>query len=146
MIIDQIWVEENIDEIMNVFIQMNPQYKSKDNGSRAHKSRHKKNMLENMDTSIYRPIYHIARFTKVKELKLRKIISEQNEEIKQLEKCNHANAESFQDYKEKSRKLESDNSTLKKYNERLKKRIEELEIENRELKKRIQELESKNLE
>jgi len=127
MDIDQIWVQENIDEIMNVFIQMNPQYKSKDNASRAHKSRHKKNMLENMDTSIYRPIYHIARFTKVKELKLRKIIREQNKELSELEDINHANAENLKEEKEKSQKLKEENSMLKKYNERLKKRIEELE-------------------
>jgi len=127
MDIDKVWVEENIDELMNVFIQMNPEFKSTDNSSRACKSRHKKKMLQNMDTTIYRPIYHIARFTKVKELKLRKIISEKNKEIKQLETINHANYENYQDYKEKSRKLAGENSSLKKYNERLKKRIEELE-------------------
>jgi len=120
MIIDQDWVKVNIDEIMNIFCKINPQFKSKDNASRAHKSRHKKNMLENMDTTMYRPIYYIARFTKVKELKLRKIIREQNNEYNELEDINHANFEKYKDEKHKREKLEEEN-------ERLKKRIEELE-------------------
>ena len=120
MDIDKIWVEENIDEIMNVFVKMNPEFKSNDNSSRACKSRHKKKMLQNMDTTMYRPIYHIARFTKIKEMKLRKIIREQNTELSELEDINHANAENLQLYKEKSCKLEIENMKLKK-------RIEELE-------------------
>ena len=54
------------------------------------KRRHKKNMLESMDTIAYRPIYHIARFTKIKELKLRKLIRDKHNEIQALETCNHA--------------------------------------------------------
>ena len=132
MDIDKIWVEENIDEIMNVFVKMNPEFKSNENGSRAAKSRHKKKMLQNMDTTMYRPIYHIARFTKIKEMKYRKTIREQNKEYSHLEDINHANAENLKLEKEKSRKLTEDNFMLKKQNERLKKRIEELEknIEN----------------
>ena len=49
-------------------------FKSKDNASQSAKRRHKKNMLESMDTVAYRPIYDIARFTKVRELKLRKLM------------------------------------------------------------------------
>jgi len=124
MDIDKIWVEENIDEIMNVFVKMNPEFKSNDNSSRACKSRHKKKMLQNMDTTMYRPIYHIARFTKIKEMKLRKIIREQNTELSELEDINHANAENLQLYKEKSCKLEIENMKLKKRIEELEKNIE----------------------
>jgi len=125
MDIDKIWVEENIDEIMNVFVKMNPEFKSNDNSSRACKSRHKKKMLQNMDTTMYRPIYHIARFTKIKEMKLRKIIRKQNTELSELEDINHANAENLQLYKEKSCKLEIENMKLKKRIEELEKNIED---------------------
>ena len=124
MDIDKIWVEENIDELMNVFVKMNPEFKSNDNSSRACKSRHKKKMLQNMDTTMYRPIYHIARFTKIKEMKLRKIIRKQNTEYSELEDINHANYENFQHYKEKSCKLEIENMKLKKRIEELEKNIE----------------------
>jgi hypothetical protein len=124
MDIDKIWVEENIDELMNVFVKMNPEFKSNENGSRAAKSRHKKKMLQNMDTTMYRPIYHIARFTKIKEMKLRKIIREQNTEFSELEDINHANAENLQLYKEKSCKLEIENMKLKKRIEELEKNIQ----------------------
>jgi hypothetical protein len=120
MDIDKIWVEENIDELMNVFVKMNPEFKSNENSSRACKSRHKKKMLQNMDTTMYRPIYHIARFTKIKEMKLRKIIREQNKEISELETYNEANAENLKIYKDKSCKLAEENMLLKK-------RIQELE-------------------
>ena len=76
MDIDQKWVEENISDIMDTFCKINPQFKSKDNASQSAKRRHKKNMLESMDTVAYRPIYHIARFTKIKELRFRKSIRE----------------------------------------------------------------------
>ena len=55
-------------------------------------------MLESMDTIAYRPIYHIARFTKIKELKLRKLIRDKHNEIQALETCNHANAENLEMY------------------------------------------------
>lgn len=124
MDIDKIWVEENIDELMNVFVKMNPEFKSNENGSRAAKSRHKKKMLQNMDTTMYRPIYHIARSTKIKELKLRKIIRRQNTEYSELEDSNQANAENLKIYKEKSCKLEIENMKLKKRIQELEKNIE----------------------
>ena len=127
MNIDKIWVEENIDEIMNVFIKMNPEFKSNDNSSRACKSRHKKKMLENMDTTMYRPIYHIARFTKVKEMTLRKLIREKiemiqklNDEIDELETMNSDHYDKYQAERKKNCELEIENKKLKK-------RIEELE-------------------
>lgn len=58
-----------------------------------------------------------------------KEIRELIEEFNELEKTNHINVERYKDEKEKSRKLKEDYSTLKKYNERLKKRITELESE-----------------
>jgi hypothetical protein len=57
----------------------------KDNASQSAKRRHKKNMLESMDTVAYRPIYRITRFTKIKELRLRKLIREKHNEIQSLE-------------------------------------------------------------
>ncbi len=126
MIIDQDWVEENIDDIMNIFLATHTQFKSKDNVSRMAKSRHKKHMLENMDTMNYRPIYYIARSTKIKELKLRKIIREQNEKIKHLETSNHANGENLKIYKDKSCKLASDTSTLRSQSQRQTEQIKRL--------------------
>jgi len=49
------------------------------------------------------------------------------EEFNHLEKCNHANAVNLKDEKAKSQKLKEENSMLRSQNERLKKRIEELE-------------------
>jgi chromosome segregation ATPase len=120
MIIDQIWVKENIDEIMRIFCKINPEFNVTDNAShRMAKSRHKKKILEDMDKIAYRPIYYIARREKDhKEMKHE--MKELREEIDELETSNHANAENLKIYKEKSCKLE---------------------IENRELKKRIAELE-----
>jgi hypothetical protein len=79
-------------------------------------------MLESMDTVAYRPIYHIARFTKIKELRFRKSIREKNNEIKALDTYNHANAEKSEFYKEKSCKLAEENMMLRK-------RIQKLESE-----------------
>jgi predicted nuclease with TOPRIM domain len=127
MKIDQIWVQENIDEIMNIFCKINPDFNVKDNAShRAAKSRHKKKILEDMDQIAYRPIYYIARRNK-DHLEMKHEMNELLAEFNHLEKCNHANSENLKEEKEKSRKLKEENSTLKKYNERLKKRIEELE-------------------
>ena len=64
MDIDKVWVEENIDVIMNTFLDSHPQFELKDKSTQSAKRRHKKNMLENMDTMMYRPIYQLARFTK----------------------------------------------------------------------------------
>jgi len=134
MELDKVWIEENIDDIMNTFIANHPQFKSKDKSTQSAKRRHKKNMLENMDTMMYRPIYQLARFTKKTAKMLQQRVTERDQEIRELkdeidelETVNHGNYENFQLYKDKSRKLEEENFTLKKYNERLKKRIEELE-------------------
>jgi predicted nuclease with TOPRIM domain len=127
MVIDQIWVEENIDEIMNIFCKINPDFNVKDNAShRMAKSRHKKKILEDMDKIAYRPIYYIARRNK-DHLEMKHEMKELRDEIDELETSNHANAENLKEEKENSRKLKEENSMLKKYNERLKKRIEELE-------------------
>ena len=127
MNIDQNWVEENIDDIMKIFCKINSQFNVKDNEShRVAKSRHKKKILEDMDKIAYRPIYYIARRNK-DHLEMKHEMKELRNEIDELENSNHANAENLKDEKAKSQKLEEDNSTLKKYNERLKKRIAELE-------------------
>lgn len=112
MIIDQIWVKENIDEIMKIFCKINSQFNVKDNEShRVAKSRHKKKILENMDTNIYRPIYYIARRNKEhKEMKHE--MKELRDEIDELETSNHANSVNFQLYKDKSCKLEIENKRL----------------------------------
>tara|TARA_R100000951_G_scaffold112298_1_gene112431 strand:- start:109 stop:519 length:411 start_codon:yes stop_codon:yes gene_type:complete len=134
MDIDKVWVEKNIDHIMNTFIGSHPQFKLKDKSSQSAKRRHKKNMLENMDTMVYRPIYQLARFTKKTAKALQEKIADRdqhirelNEEIDDLETINHNNCERYKEEKDKCRKLKEDNSTLKKYNERLLDRIAELE-------------------
>lgn len=141
MDIDKVWVEENIDHIMNTFLGSHPQFKSKDKSSQSAKRRHKKNMLENMDTSLYRPIYQLARFTKKTAKALQERLKEKDqeireliEEINELESINHINIERYkeqkencQDEKAKSQKLKEENSMLRSQNERLKKRIAELE-------------------
>ena len=127
MIIDNIWVEENIDEIMKIFCKINPQFNVIDNAShRAAKSRHKRQILEDMDKIAYRPIYYIARRNK-DHLELKHETNSLRREIDQLETINHANSEKYKEEKEKSRKLEEENFTLKKYNERLLAKIEQLE-------------------
>ena len=60
MDIDQAWVKENIDLIMNEFLRINPELVKKTNSARVAKSRHKKRMLQSMDTPTYRPYYYIA--------------------------------------------------------------------------------------
>ena len=141
MDIDKVWVEENIDHIMNTFIASHPQFKSKEKSNQSAKRRHKKNMLENMDTMMYRPIYQLSRFTKKAAKALQEKIADRdqhirelNEEIDEIEKTNHINVERYkdekdkcQDEKAKSQKLKEENSMLRSQNERLKKRIEELE-------------------
>lgn len=127
MIIDNIWVEENIDEIMKIFCKINPQFNVIDNAShRAAKSRHKRQILEDMDKIAYRPIYYIARRNK-DHLELKHETNSLRREIDQLETINHANSEKYKEEKEKSRKLEEEIFTLKKYNERLLAKIEQLE-------------------
>jgi hypothetical protein len=124
MDIDQKWVEENISDIMDTFCKINPQFKSKDNASQSAKRRHKKNMLESMDTVAYRPIYRITRFTKIKELRLRKLIREKHNEIQSLETCNSVNAENLEFYKEKSCKLAEENMMLRKRIQKLESKMQ----------------------
>lgn len=127
MIIDQIWVEENIDEIMKIFCKINPQFNVTDNAShRASKSRHKRQILEDMDKIAYRPIYYIARRNK-DHLELKHEMNSLRREIDELETINHANAENLREEKEKSRKLAEENSMLKSQNKRLLAKIAELE-------------------
>ena len=137
MELDKVWIEENIDHIMNTFIGSHPQFKSKDKSTQSAKRRHKKNMLENMDTMMYRPIYQLARFTKKTAKALQEKIKEKDQEIRELieeidelEKMNHINVERYKEQKEnlkdeeaKSQKLKEENSMLISQNERLKKRI-----------------------
>tara|TARA_R100000654_G_scaffold42921_1_gene69155 strand:+ start:1531 stop:1863 length:333 start_codon:yes stop_codon:yes gene_type:complete len=59
--IDQRWVKENIDIIMKEFLFINPKFRKKDDVSRMARSRHKKKMLENMDSPQYRAYYYIAK-------------------------------------------------------------------------------------
>jgi len=127
MVIDQIWVRENIDEIMNIFCKINPDFNVKDNAShRMAKSRHKKKILEDMDKIAYRPIYYIARRNK-DHLEMKHEMEELRDEIDDLETSNHANAENLKEEKEKSRKLAEENSMLKSQNKRLLAKIAELE-------------------
>ena len=84
MSVDQDWVRENINSIMNTFCKVHPQFKSTDNASRMGKSRHKKKILEDMDTMMYRPIYELAT-AKKKETRLTKIIEGKGKEIRRLE-------------------------------------------------------------
>ncbi len=112
MIIDQIWVKENIDEIMTIFCKINSEFNVKDNDShRAAKSRHKRNILEDMDKIAYRPIYYIARRNKEHE-EMKHEMKELRDEIDELETSNHANSVNFQLYKDKSCKLEIENKRL----------------------------------
>ena len=112
---------------MKIFCKINSQFNVNDNEShRVAKSRHKKKILEDMDKIAYRPIYYITRRQK-DHLEMKHEMKQLRDEIDELETSNHANAVNLKDEKAKSQKLEEDNSTLKKYNERLKKRIEELE-------------------
>ena len=127
MNIDQNWVEENIDDIMKIFCKINSQFNVKDNEShRVAKSRHKKKILEDMDKIAYRPIYYIARRNK-DHLEMKHEMKELRNEIDELENSNHANAENLKDEKDKCQKLKEENSMLRSQNERLKKRIVELE-------------------
>ena len=112
---------------MKIFCKINPQFNVIDNAShRAAKSRHKRQILEDMDKIAYRPIYYIARRNK-DHLELKHETNSLRREIDQLETINHANSEKYKEEKEKSRKLEEENFTLKKYNERLLAKIEQLE-------------------
>jgi len=86
--LDQEWIEQNIDTIMKEFLIINPEFKKKDNVSRMAKSRHKKKMLEDMDSPTYRPYYYIAkRFPEIKasiNKKKKRFYNEAKENEKQI--------------------------------------------------------------
>ena len=65
MNIDQEWVRENIDLVTKEFMKIHPQT------SQQNKSKHKKRILEDMDTFSYRPIYYIAKHSRDREMVLR---------------------------------------------------------------------------
>ena len=65
MNIDQEWVRENIDLVTKEFMKIHPQT------SQQNKSKHKKRILEDMDTFSYRPIYFIAKHSRDREVALR---------------------------------------------------------------------------
>ena len=98
--IDQEWIEQNIDTIMKEFLNINPEFKKKTNSMRATKSRHKKKMLENMDSPTYRPYYYIAkRYPEVKvalHKKIKKYYNEAKENEQYIKMC-----KSKYDYAEK---------------------------------------------
>jgi hypothetical protein len=78
--LDQEWIEQNIDIIMKEFLIINPEFKKKTNSAMAAKSRHKKKMLEDMDSPTYRPYYYIAkRYPEIVKAKNRKITKFYNE-------------------------------------------------------------------
>ena len=78
--LDQEWIEQNIDTIMKEFLIINPEFKQKTNSAMAGKSRHKKKILENMDSPTYRPYYYIAkRYPEIVKAKNRKITKFYNE-------------------------------------------------------------------
>jgi len=61
MLIDQNWVKINIDEIMNKFVIINPEFQGSTNKKCSARSYHKKKMLESMDTLTYRALYHLCK-------------------------------------------------------------------------------------
>ena len=94
MDIDQAWVKENIDLIMKEFLRINPEFKKKDNSGMMAKSRHKKRMLESMDTIAYRPYYYIVKRMPDKINRINKENRELRAELKDHKKhlsCWHSN-------------------------------------------------------
>ena len=65
MSVDQEFVRKNIDLVMKEFLKIHPQT------SQQNKSKHKRNLLQNADTFSYRPIYHIAKTVREREVALR---------------------------------------------------------------------------
>ena len=117
--IDQVWVKDNIDDIMKIFCKINTEFNVKDNEShRAAKSRHKNNMLKDMDKIAYRPIYFIAR----RDKDHLEMIHEKNSlrrGLDELEEINNGHFKTLNMYKEKSCKLELENIKLKNLIENL---------------------------
>ena len=118
--IDQEWVIENIDHVMKEFLTIHPEFRIQNwdenyetkSASMSAKSRHKKNMMENMDTMIYRPIYHIAKNSydrkhseenKALHDKIKRFYNEWKECEKHL-RCWKSNYESMKSSYEKVRK------------------------------------------
>ena len=86
MEIDQDWVTNNIDLIMKEFVKIHPKYKKTDNASMASKSRERKNMLEDMDTMKYRPIYYICKTFPEKEKRIKDLYRNARNERDENEK------------------------------------------------------------
>ena len=102
MDIDQAWVKENIDLIMKEFLKINPEFKKKDNSGMMAKSRHKKRMLQSMDTPTYRPYYYIVKNSTDKINRIQKQNRELRDEVKELNK--HLSCW-YQNYKTAEKKL-----------------------------------------
>lgn len=86
MSVDQDWVNENIDLIMETFCKVHPQMAGKGANERSRRCVHKKKMLNDMDTLSYRPIYELT-LMKKRCKKLAGIISKKCDEINHLETC-----------------------------------------------------------
>ena len=86
MEIDQDWVTNNIDLIMKEFLRIHPEFNEKNKNSINSKSKHKKNMLENMDTLTYRPIYYICKTFPEKEKRIKDLYRNARNERDENEK------------------------------------------------------------
>ena len=74
MDVDQDWVKDNIDIIMEEFVRIHPEFKKTDDNTMSAKSREKRKMLDDMDTKQYRPIYYIVKKFPDREKALRQKI------------------------------------------------------------------------
>ena len=61
--IDQEWVIENIDHVMKEFLKIHPEFRGPGNASMSAKSRHKRNMMKNMDTMRFRHLPKVVQNT-----------------------------------------------------------------------------------
>ena len=76
MKVDQDWVEDNIDSIVNIFNRINRTESS------GNKSNHKRKMKENMDKVIYRGYYELARKQEKDKVNKSKTIGDKQERIR----------------------------------------------------------------
>ncbi len=76
MKVDQDWVEDNIDSIVNIFNRINRTESS------GNKSNHKRKMKENMDKVIYRGYYELARKQEKDKINKSKTIGDKQERIR----------------------------------------------------------------
>ena len=76
MKVDQDWVEDNIDTIVNIFNRINRTESS------GNKSNHKRKMRENMDKVIYRGYYELARKQEKDKVNKSKTIGDKQERIR----------------------------------------------------------------